>query len=247
MPMNRRNKIKLVIILGMFFILPVITDAQSSGDSIKYTPDFKFRDGIYLNFEMVKMNSPIPKAKLLTSVDYNDREFFDQLMKGNKIYFYDNMGMRQELDKDNIWGFTRNGVLYRKVQENFFRITYFGSIIHYVADVTSYDPGNYYSGYPYGYYNPYYSPYYSPYSYSPYSYGYPGTSSTRTSLYQFIIDFETGDEREYNIQSLEAILIRDPELYSEFQSMRGKNKKKMMFVFLRRYNEKHPVYIPVNK
>ena len=243
---KRRHTTRLTLIMILFMLLPLTSSAQHPGDSVRYTPDFKFRDGIYLNFEMVKQNSPIPKAKLLTSVDYNDREFFTQLFKGDKIYFYDNMGLRQELDKNNIWGFARNGVLYRKVQDNYYRITYFGSIVHYVADVTTYDPGNYYSGYPYGYYSPYsYS--YNPYYYSPYSYGSPSSGSTRTNLYQFIIDFETGDEREYNLQSLEAILIRDPELYSEFESMRGKNKKKMMFVFLRRYNEKHPVYIPASK
>jgi hypothetical protein len=246
--MIRRKIYKPVFALALIFLVSGISTAQHLSDSVKYTPDFKFKDGIYLNFDMVRENNPIPKAKLLTSVDYNDREFFSQLMKGDKIYYYDNMGMRQELDKSSVWGFARNGVIYRKVQDNYFRITYFGSIIHYVADITTYDQSNYYSGYPYGgYYNPYYSSYYNPYYYSPYSYGYPNTSSSRTNLYQFIIDFETGDEREYNLQSLEVILMRDPELYSEFQSMRGKNKKKMMFVFLRRYNEKHPVFIPENK
>jgi hypothetical protein len=247
--MIRRIIYKPVFALVLIFLFSGISNAQLHSDSVKYTPDFKFKDGIYLNFDMVRENNPIPKAKLLTSVDYNDREFFSQLMKGDKIYFYDNMGMRQELDKSSIWGFARNGVIYRKVQDNYYRITYFGSIIHYVADITTYDQNNYYSGYPYGgYYNPYYSSYYNPYYSSPYSYGgYPNSSSSRTNLYQFIIDFETGDEREYNLQSLEVILMRDPELYSEFQSMRGKNKKKMMFVFLRRYNEKHPVFIPENK
>ena len=50
--------------------------AQDKEEMVKYTTDFKFNDGIYLNFEQVKLNSPIPKSKLLTSIDYNDREFF---------------------------------------------------------------------------------------------------------------------------------------------------------------------------
>jgi hypothetical protein len=49
---------------------------------------------------MVKTNSPIPKAKLFTSVDYNDKDFFDQVISSEKIYFYDNMGVRQEIEKD---------------------------------------------------------------------------------------------------------------------------------------------------
>ena len=79
---------------------------------VKYTPDFKFKDGIYLNFDQVKTNNPIPKAKLLTSADYNDREFFTKIFSSDKIYFYDEMGIRQEVEKNNIWGYARNGVLY---------------------------------------------------------------------------------------------------------------------------------------
>lgn len=242
------KRIILVLTIGLFYASLAI--GQRADSLIRYTPDFKFRDGIYLNFDMVKTNSPIPKAKLLTSVDYNDKDFFNQVISGEKIYYYDNMGIRQELDKNTIWGFSRNGVLYRNVQNNFNRITFFGSIIHFVADITTYDQ----SYNPYGYYDPYYSPYsnpyysyYSPY-YSPYSYGYPYRQSTaRTNLRMFMIDFETGDEYEYNITNLEMLLMKDPELYEEFASMRNKNQKKMMFVYLRKYNERHPVFIPAGK
>lgn len=244
----------VVTMIALLIATGMIT-AQRGDTLIQYTPDFKFRDGIYLNFDMVKSNNPIPKAKLFTSVDYNDKDFFDQVISSEKIYFYDNMGVRQEIDKEVIWGFARNGVLYVKVQKAFNRITFFGSIIHFVADVTTVSPG--YN--PYGYYDPYYSPYrsyYSPYSYSPYSSryydpyysGYPYSSnSSRTDLQMFMIDFETGKSYEYDLENLEALLMKDPELYEEFVSLRNKNQKKMMFVYLRKYNEKHPVFIPSGK
>jgi len=172
----------MVRVLKVFFLISLVVSAtplsqmygQEKEGMVKYTPDFRFNDGIYLNFEQVKMNSPIPKAKLLTSIDYNDREFFKKILEINKIYFYDNMGIRQDIPKNSIWGYARNGVLYVQVQENFNRITFVGSICHFVADITSYD--NRYNNSPYGYYDPYYSPYgygnyYNPYSsyYSPYS------------------------------------------------------------------------------
>jgi len=243
------KKTALTLIFGL--MIAGLSIGQVTDSLVQYTPDFKFKDGIYLNFDMVKNNNPIPKAKLLTSVDYNDKDFFDRVLEGDKIYFYDNIGIRQEIDKSSIWGFSRNGVLYRKVQENFNRITFFGSIIHFVADVTYYDQSS-----PYGYYDPYspYRSYYSPYSsyyspyYSPYSYGYPNRqASARTNLRMFMIDFESGSEYEYNLTNLEMLLMKDPELYEEFVSMRNKNQKKMMFVYLRKYNEKHPVSIPLGK
>lgn len=131
---------KTVVTLIAFVMATGMISAMQRDTLVQYTPDFKFRDGIYLNFDMVKTNNPIPKAKLFTSVDYNDKDFFDQVISSEKIYFYDNMGIRQEIDKDAIWGFARNGVLYVKVQDTFNRITFFGSIIHFVADVTTTSP-----------------------------------------------------------------------------------------------------------
>jgi hypothetical protein len=212
---------------------------------IKYTPDFKFNDGIYLNFDQVKMNTPIPKAKLLTSVDYNDREFFKKIFEGDKVYFYDNMGIRQEIAKNNIWGYSRNGVLYIQIQETFNRITFVGNICHFVADVTSYDSRNY--GSPY-YYDPYYSPYgysnyYSPYN--PYYSPYRQSGLQRSELKQYLIDFESGKILEFDVDNTELLLMKDSQLYDEYVQLSRKKKKDLMFVYIRKFNEKNPLYIPV--
>jgi hypothetical protein len=208
---------------------------QEKEGMVKYTPDFRFNDGIYLNFDQVKLNSPIPKAKLLTSVDYNDREFFKKIFEMDKIYFYDGMGMRQEIEKNTIWGYSRNGVLYIQIQGNFNRITFVGTICHFVADITT-NESRYNS--PYGYYDPYYSPYgYSNY-YSPYGYYSPYRQSniSRTELKQYLIDFESGKI---------LLLMKDNVLYEEYVQLSKKKKKELMFVYIRKFNEKNPLFIPV--
>ena len=111
--MERVYKIFLFINLfvSMTTLFPLY--GQEKEGMVKYTPDFRFNDGIYLNFEQVKMNSPIPKAKLLTSVDYNDREFFKKILENDKIYFYDDMGVRQEVAKNYYLGlFTKRCIIY---------------------------------------------------------------------------------------------------------------------------------------
>ena len=215
---------------------------QDKEGMAKYTPDFKFNDGIYLNFDQVKLNSPIPKAKLLTSIDYNDREFFKKILEGDKIYFFDNMGVRQEVAKNSIWGYSRNGVLYIQVQDNFNRITFVGSICHFVADITTYDSRSYSS--PYGYYDPYYSPYsysnyYNPY-YSPYR-----SNMSRNELKQYLIDFESGKVLEFDVDNTELLLMKDNKLYEEYVQLSRRKKKDLMFVYIRRFNENNPLYIPV--
>jgi hypothetical protein len=240
-------------ILRIFFLISLISQGipinrlfgQDKEGMVKYTPEFRFNDGIYLNFDQVKLNSPIPKAKLLTSVDYNDREFFKKIMESDKFYFYDNIGVRQEVAKNSIWGYSRNGVLYVQVQDNFNRITFVGSICHFVADITTYDSRSYSS--PYGYYDPYYSPYsyssyYNPYNpyYSPYR-----SNMGRNELKQYLIDFESGKVLEFDVDNTELLLMKDNKLYEEYVQLSRKKRKDLMFVYIRKFNENNPLYIPV--
>jgi hypothetical protein len=243
-------------IIKIFFLISLFSHympfsglfGQDKEGMVKYTPEFRFTDGIYLNFEQIKMNSPIPKAKLLTSVDYNDREFFKKIFEMDKIYFYDNMGIRQEVAKNSIWGYARNGVLYVQIQDGFNRITFVGSICHFVADITTYD-SRYYNS-PYGYYDPYYSPYgysnyYSPYS--PYYSPYRQSNVSRNELKQYLIDFESGKVLEFDVENTELLLMKDNQLYEEYVQLSRKKKKELMFVYIRKFNEKNPLYIPVEK
>jgi hypothetical protein len=236
----RRLLFLAILILPGFWL-------QSSGQEkegmVKFTPDFRFKDGIYLNFNQVKENSPIPKAKLLTSTDYNDREFFKKLLESDKIYFYDAMGIRQEVPKNNIWGYSRNGVLYIQVQEEFNRITFVGSICHFVADITTTDPRYYNS--PYGYYDPY--SYYSPFGYGSYYYPYGSyyspysrTNTTRNEVKQFIFDFESGKVLDFDLENTELLLMKDSQLYEEFMKLPRKKRKDLMFVYIRKFNENNP-------
>ena len=243
--MTKFLKISLSLFLTTFVSLNSCL-GQAKDSLIKYTTEFKFRDGIYLNFDQVKANSPIAKAKLLTSADYNDRDFFNKVFESGKIYFYDEMGIRQEVEKSKIWGFARNGVLYVMIQDNFNRITFVGSISHFVADITTYDT-RYNSYSPYGYYDPYSSPYGYGSSYSPYgSYYSPYRQQTmsRNELKQYIFDFETGRVVEFNTDNVQLLLMKDPSLYDEYVQLTNKKKKELMFVYIRKFNEKNPLYLP---
>jgi hypothetical protein len=241
--------ILVTVITQTFFIFTA--EGQLQEGMVKFTPDFRFKDGIYLNFNQVKLNSPIPKAKLLTSTDYNDKEFFKKLLESDKIYYYDGMGIRQEVAASDIWGYARNGVIYIQVQNNFNRITFVGSICHFVADITTVD-NRYYSPYGYGgYYDPYnyssygYGSYYSPYGsyYSPYA----RNNMARNEVKQYLIDFEDGKIVEFDQKNTELLLIKDQELYEEYVKLPRKDRKTLMFVYIRKFNEKNPLYIPVNQ
>ena len=217
---------------------PLIFAQEEEGQKmVEYSPDFEFKDGLFPNFESVKENNPIPAARIVTDEDLYDRAFYDKITSQKDITIYDENGVKKVMRTEDIWGYSRNGILYINVGMAFHRISYMGSICHFVATVTTYNP-NYYDPY---YYNPYYS---SSYYYNRYSY--PQSNVANTDLRQYLLDFETGDVMEYNTESVEVLLMKDPELSEEYNALRNRKKKQMKFVFIRRFNEKHPLYFPAN-
>lgn len=118
-----------LIFLLLFLPLSVFSQTDTA-NMIRYTPDFEFTDGIYLTFEQVRHNAPIPKSRLITDVEYNSKDFFEQVLDNKFIYFFDHVGMKQQVRTSDIWGFSRSGVLYISMEDGYYRITIIGSICH---------------------------------------------------------------------------------------------------------------------
>ena len=152
------------------------------------------------------------------------------MLEKDKIYYYDQIGNRQELKTKDIWGYSRNGFIYIKMEDGYFRITLIGAICHFVASQTTYN-------------NAYNSPYY--YSYSDIYHTYPSTYQT-TEMRQYLLNFLTGTVLDYDENSLEAILMQDPELHDEYMALSKKKRKQMRFIYIRKFNERHPLYFPQN-
>lgn len=216
---------KIIVLLGISIY------AQNASDSlILYTTEYKFTDGIFPDFESVKRNTPIPKGRIITDYNFDDNNFFENITTQNKIYYFDNLGNRLEIKSKNIWGYSKNSTLFINIDDGFYRITLVGSICHFIAYQT-YD--NYGS-------SPYYNPYYSNYPY------YSGNPSTSTELKQYLLDFNTGRILPYDVEGVEVLLIPDPELHDEFMQLSSRKKKQLKFVYIRKFNERNPLYL-INK
>ncbi len=226
----------LLLLLTGVGILPSFAQ-EDTVKTAKLDRDFRFKDGIFLSFDQVKENNPIPKAYIVTIVPLNDQAFYDKVLSHQIVTYYDDNGYRHQVKKENIWGYSRNGILYVQVDGNFNRITIVGGICHFVGtrtvmDTRYYDPYN-------RYYYPAYSYYYPP--------TYQTTTTQRTEMRQFILDFETGKIMEYSVRSVEVALMRDPELYDEYARLGPSKKKQMRFMYIRKFNERNPVYLPVKE
>lgn len=227
-------------LLSYAFIFMIIPLAYSQ--EVKYDNDFRFTDGLFLDFEQVKKNDPIRKFSILTSAGYHDNDFFERVLESDVIHYMDEADKRMETGKENIWGYSRKGVLYIASNGDFVRLSVVGGICHFVSTITStdtryadpYSPyyyNNYYGGGYNNYYN--YNNYYSPMQ---------ATTYKRTDLKQYILDFETGKVMEYDETSLLVALMRDPELHDEYARLGHKKQKQMKFLYIRKFNDRNPLY-----
>jgi hypothetical protein len=230
-----KRKFRSYIVFAAVLLLGVVpVNAQENSDSVarelvKYSPDFRFREGIYLNFDQVKNNNPVPKYKIISSVDYNNPQFFDALATESVISYYDELGIRQDVSMKTIWGYCRGGMLFVRMRQSFNKINIVGSICHFVATITVQN-SNYYDPF---YYNPYYY------------YRYHGSPSySTTELRQFIMDYDTGKIFDYDIDNLEALFIKDPELHDEYVALSKKKRQQLKFLYIRKFNERNPLLIP---
>ena len=218
-----------VLYISILVINSILIAQTDTIKLVKYTPAFKFTEGFYFIFEQVKENKPMLKSRIVTNISIKDIDFFEKVLINKKIIYYDDYCIKQSIKTENIWGYCRKGTLYIQVESEFNRIPVVGNICHFVANITVYRDR---------YYNQY-DPYYS----------YNSALRPQQASYelkQFIIDFETGKIMEYDYQTLSIILMRDNELYEEYEVLNKRKKKQQMFLYLRKFNEKHPLYIPIN-
>jgi len=211
-------KYKFLIFL---LLIPVFSFSQK--DSIKYTVDFKFKDGVYMNINNVKKNLPIPKEKIVYNGNFDDYNFFDKALSGNVFYIFDNIGKKNAIYVKNVWGYSQNGVLYINWNKQFSRIPVFGNLSHFIAEKT-YVENNY---------NPYNNPY------DLYN---KNQLTEKKEIRQYLLDMETGKIINYNFKNVEILLMKDEELYDEFVQLKRRKKKQLKFLYLRKYNKKHPFY-----
>lgn len=228
---------KKILAISNFSMLFLIWSYSVYGQSdtikkVPYNQDFKFKEGIYLNFEQVKNNIAIPKSRIISNMNFNDPQFFDNLLSNQVFSFYDNLGLKKDVAVSSIWGYSKNGLLFVRMDKTFNRISYVGSISHFIATIVSYNTR---------YYDPYY---YNPYYY--YRGGAMPSSYSSNEMRQFIFDFDSGKIMDYDEDNIEVLLMKDPELHDEYMALSKKKKSQLKFVYIRKFNERNPLMIPLN-
>jgi hypothetical protein len=199
-------------------------------DSVQFTKDYAFNEGVYLDYKSFRSGDAIPRAKILTRVEKNQLDFYSKLVnESDTLVYRSGPGIKLKLI-DSIWGYCQNNVIYINIEGTFCRMPVFGNISHFIGTITidAFKTTG---------------PFYDPYQAG------GGSSITGVPLksretHEFIFDFYSGKTGIATIENVENILKRDPELYQEYAALKKKHKRSKMYFYLKRYNDKHPVFFP---
>jgi hypothetical protein len=202
----------------LLLLLSVCAVAQT--DSVQYTQGFPFKTGIYLTYEQFRSNAPVPKSAIVSDGDTAKLDFLRLLLTKDQFQWKDTGGVVRTTKTVSIWGYSENKSVFLRWNYTFNRVVVIGSICHFTANVTNYM----YTG---------------PGTYPNQQYGTPVES-----VQQYVLDVKTGAVYEFNPQTMAYLLQRDAVLYAEYSALKKRQKKDQAFIYLRKYNEKYPLYFP---
>lgn len=199
----------------LLFCLPVVLHAQQdSVEKVKYSKDFVFTDGIYLTFQEFRDNNPsIKRFYVKKNSSISDPNYV-------KLEYTcpDSANRQTNCEIKDCWGYCYKGDVYiaHVYLAYYYRLMVIGSLCHYAGLSSSSGEFN------------------------------PGTNlvgvNTDRDFQQFFLDIETGKTYFFNYKTFSAFLkVKDSELYSEL--MKQKRKRKLIFQYLLKYNEKHPLWV----
>ena len=206
-------------LLCAIFLLPSAA-VLSQQDSVPYSRDYEFKEGIFLTAKNFRSNRPIPKASIITSIPQNQLDLLSEVMEYETVAYKDSAGKEQKLETETAWGYCQNRTIYINFNKQFNRVNVIGSLCHLTAHVTT----------TVGYRDP-----------MDYNYG---INNTYEELRQFVYDTRTDKVHDFTAKTMEILLQDDKALYEQFMKLKRRAKADSIFIYLRKYNEKHPLYLP---
>jgi len=203
--------------------IPLKGFSQNFSHKEVYDSDFVFSDGVYLTKDDFIKNHPIDKSRINSDLDPDDLTYLEQVMSKRKFSYFNSLGSEVMVDVASVFGYCSSGTLYVNHNDFFSRVGLVGSICHFVGQKTVFTdiPAGM------GYFGPAY------------------TRTVSTEMQQYFLVFSTGEILEYNASNLEKIIQDDKELSKEYKELSKRKKNSRLFYYMRKYNERHPLYIPV--
>jgi hypothetical protein len=198
----------------VLFLTPCISLSQTDSiGKVKYTSDFVFNDGVYKSFSEFKADSPSIKQFTIK----NPSPYADPNYTILEYTCPDSVKTPGGCNLKDVWGYAYHGDVYiaHSYYAYYFKLMVVGSLCHFVglAGFGTYVPAN------------------------DVMMGFGADNNYQ----QYMLNFETGEVFTFNYKNFSLFLkVHDSELYQEL--MKQKKKKKIIFKYLLKYNERHPIW-----
>jgi hypothetical protein len=204
------------LFLSLIVVFSYTVKAQNT---VPYTHDYEFREGVFLNYQQFMSNAPIPKTSIVSSIPAGQIDFLSEVLEQQFLTYKDSAGNEQKVEISTIWGYCQNRALYLNFNNGFDRVNVIGNLSLFSSMVVrtpiERDPmGDIYS------------------------------VNTYDELRQFVYDTQRNKIWDFNVKNMEELLKNDDELYQAFMKLKKREKADSIFIYLRKYNEKHPLYLP---
>jgi len=203
----------------LIFIPFIVGKTYGQTDSIAYSKSLVLKEGIYFNFSDFKQNKAFPAQKINSDLDKSSIDFFSNLVQKKTILLKDSGKAERRISKDQLWGFCQNGSIYYQIKGDFIKIPILGRLSHFVHYTVTAGSGN---------------------SYAPFYYN--NANFETTNIDEYIMDGSSGTLYDFSVKNMEKLLEADSALSAEFSQLKSKKKKDLKFLYVRKYNEKHPLY-----
>ena len=195
---------------------------------VEYSADFSLNDGIYMNFQQFRSNDPIPKSRIYSDISYSGFKFYEKLFENNYFTILDNLGAREKIPVKKVWGYVHNDQIYVQWNGEFNNLSYVGNISHFIADkaVARQYPGGFYNGY---------------------TLNRSKSVKVTTEKAQYMLLMYSGKILEFTRKNVAEAISVDKELRDEYLNLKRKKQRKMKFYYIRKFNERNPLYFKIPK
>ena len=200
-------------------LLIISVTVFSQNNTVPYSRDYEFTEGIFLTIDQFKQNDPIPKTSIVSSIPKNQLDYLTQVMEQKNFTYKDATGVEQKVNTGAVWGYCQNRTIFLNFNNSFNRVVVIGSLFHFTSVIRTIIP-----------------------SADPMP---MRMDNSFDEIRQFILDTDVNKVLDFNVKNMETILSRDADLYDQFMKLKKREKADLIFVYLRKYNEKHPLYLSI--
>tara|TARA_Y100000768_G_scaffold313338_1_gene248076 strand:+ start:239 stop:880 length:642 start_codon:yes stop_codon:yes gene_type:complete len=185
------------------------------------------KDGIYYTMEALRNNTPIPFDSVETSLDQNAPDFYEKLLLQDEIIVRDSSGTTPLIAYE-IFAVGIEGVPFIHAYYDYYRCITFGKLCYFatvnplsgreIVPTSTVSIGTWGVGIGIG------------------------TPTQDIANQQFIFDLDNGLSSVLTRTSIIDFIASDDELLAEYKSLKRKQQRDQLYLFIRRFNENHPLW-----